>query len=261
MSDNPTFSPPKSWIKIDLRHSFMIFSILLLGIFLITSLIIVDYLSHPAEQHKTFFGDFVIYLKSIDILKGSYLIAPLSIFILYGIGLTIHLLSYFFVSAPAMIISSWIPLLGRKHKVFKRFDDKKLNKILKDVDSNIGSDERYVFKRGFLYLILQQYDTPISSDLKFVFIQLIYARTISFILWLDTSIYIYLSSNHTFIVWLSSSILLLFLIWITYIFHINNFEHILRMSYYADAYTKKNTNGTSNTENSPELLISVGEQK
>lgn len=259
MNDSSTFSPPKSSIKLDLRHSFMIFSILLLGIFLITSLIIVDYICFHDGKKVTYFADFLMYLKDMDILKGSYLLAPLSIFILYGVGLTIHLLSYFFVSAPAMIISNRIPLLGRKYKIFKRFDDRKLNKILKDVESNIGSDERNVFKRGFLYLILQQVDTPISSDLKFVFIQLIYARTISFILWLNATIY--LSNKYALIVWLLCSILLLFLIWITYIFHINNFEHILRMSYYADAYTKKSTNGTSTTENSPELLVSLGDTK
>ncbi len=258
MSDSPTFSPPKSWIKIDLRHSFMIFSILLLGVIFVTSLIVVDYLVHNSGS-ETFFYCFVQYLQKISLLKNSYILAPLGVLILYGFGLSVHLMSYFYVSVMTMFMGILVPDWITKKDFMKRFNDDKLNVILLGIHDTIAAEERHVQKREFLYLILQRYDTPISSDLKFIFIQLIYARTISFILGINVIIYLY--SKQEILAWLFWTMITLILIWIIYIFNVYHFEHMLRISYYAEAYTKKTTSGISNTENSSEVLISVGEEK
>ncbi|MDP2893017.1 MAG: hypothetical protein Q8N78_01455 [Sulfurimonas sp.] len=234
MSENSNFNPPKAWLHIDMRHSFMIFTILLLGIFLVASLVVVDYIISLSSNSPSILSNFLKYLKDIELLNGSYLLAPLGVFILYGIGLTIHLLSYFFVTAPAMLLTK----LGKKYNCFNDFDNNKLDKILENISKEVSPDERDVFKRGFLYLILQQHNNPISYDLKFVFIQLIYARTISFILWLDTSIFLLYKYPDVGLYW---SLLLLSLVCITYIFHINNFEDILRMTYSAHEHTKKSS--------------------
>jgi hypothetical protein len=148
-----------------------------------------------------------------------------------------------------------------KKGFLKCFSDDKLNEILKNVHSKIATEEKRAQKREFLYLTLQRHDTPISSDLKFVFIQLIYARTISFIFGIDVIIYLY--HNHhdlsSWIIWLLG-ILILFLIWIIYIFNIYHFEHMLRMSYYADKYTSESKNEINT--NLPNLLIlPVGDSK
>jgi hypothetical protein len=206
-------------------NTFMIFGILLVGTFFLLALLTVD----------TFYS--IGFVEKLTLLanklnlndKSILLILPFITLILYSIGFFIYISSYVLLSAPAWLLMTII---------YKKtlFSENIINKIFLEYnDLQEYKKGKLFFKRGFLYFLLRNENDTISSDIKFTFTQLMYARSILLTIVLSI-VSIFGLQGNIFFVFLYGGLSYLIVILI-YAIGLKFFDDILSMGYLSKKVT------------------------
>jgi hypothetical protein len=149
-------------------NTFMIFGILLVGTFFILSLLTVDafYSIGFIEKITTLFNKLNLEDKSLVIVLSFVTLS------LYTIGFFIYISSFVLLSAPSWLLMT---IIFKKNLFTENITEKIFSESnnLKDYQ-----DGKLFFKRGFLYFLLRNTNNTVSSDIKFTFTQLMYARSV-----------------------------------------------------------------------------------
>ena len=161
--------------------AFMIFAMLLLGVFAAAIVMIFDYWNPVENKSLT-----IIIMKKMKESEIPILwITTVGGLTLMASGFFFYLASFFFITVPTLILRYRThPLSQSGEDLFTLVSSQSLARF---VPTDIATVQSRRFRDGFMYLLLTSRDTPIAAAARFSFTQVMYARSVGGILLLFTA--------------------------------------------------------------------------
>lgn len=170
--------------------AFMVFSMLLLGVFAAALIVVFDFWFYNERSLS-----FIVLRKIKETEAPIVWIASVSGLTLMASGFFFYLLSFFMLTAPAFYVRQ---LFHRDRNaevdLFRYVSDQALSRFVAD---HIAKSQSRKFMDGFMYLLLTSTDSQISSAARFSFTQLMFARSLAPIILLFSVYICYVTSAGT----------------------------------------------------------------
>ncbi|MDO9235662.1 MAG: hypothetical protein Q7U28_06455 [Aquabacterium sp.] len=152
-------------------NAFMVFSMLLLGVFAAALLLIFDYWFGTDRSLST-----ILLLKLHDPKLPLLWITAVGGLTLMAFGFFFYLLSFFLLAAPAFSGRALVrQILPKDDDLFFNLSGIALARFL---PQEIANRQSRKYRDAFLYLLLTSVDTQTASAARFSFTQIMYARSL-----------------------------------------------------------------------------------
>lgn len=153
------------------NNAFMIFSMLLLGVFLSTIVFLFDFWAGIQGGIS-----FVVIKKIQDSGLGLVWVTSVAGLTLLSVGFFLYLMSFFLLACPVWLIKNKMSSKGNSDGETFVFV---MNSVLRGfMPKKYVDNQTHGFKVSFAYLLLTSMNTVNASNIKFLFTQLMFARSL-----------------------------------------------------------------------------------